>query len=168
MLVAAKQAAFEEQSKVRNQFRALDDDEIDFLDEVRQKKRMEEERVRRETEEGLQAFRDRQLKKDGDEGAGDDTAAAATASGTGEVLEENWGVGRKRKRVKDKDIKGVRRRVSNEDEGATKDRGASKEEPDITTTSAGEAEKLSQSHVDKAEPKKPSLGLVDYGSDDSD
>ncbi|KAL0781890.1 hypothetical protein CaCOL14_003225 [Colletotrichum acutatum] len=32
---AAKQAAFEEANKIRNQFRALDDDEIDFLDEVR-------------------------------------------------------------------------------------------------------------------------------------
>ncbi|KAK1722566.1 N-terminal domain of NEFA-interacting nuclear protein NIP30-domain-containing protein [Colletotrichum acutatum] len=30
---AAKQAAFEEANKIRNQFRALDDDEIDFLDE---------------------------------------------------------------------------------------------------------------------------------------
>ncbi|GJC92687.1 nefa-interacting nuclear protein [Colletotrichum higginsianum] len=54
---AAKQAAFEEANKIKNQFRALDDDEIDFLDEVRAAKRAEEERVRRETEEGLAAFR---------------------------------------------------------------------------------------------------------------
>ncbi|KXH35238.1 hypothetical protein CSIM01_11192 [Colletotrichum simmondsii] len=54
---AAKQAAFEEANKIRNQFRALDDDEIGFLDEVREAKRAEEERVRRETEEGLVAFR---------------------------------------------------------------------------------------------------------------
>ncbi|KAF7543346.1 hypothetical protein G7046_g10019 [Stylonectria norvegica] len=57
---AAKQAAFEEQSKLRNQFRALDDDEVEFLEEVREKKRTEEDRVRRETEEGLKAFRERQ------------------------------------------------------------------------------------------------------------
>ncbi|EEY20256.1 conserved hypothetical protein [Verticillium alfalfae VaMs.102] len=31
---AAKEAAFEEANKIRNQFRALDDDEIDFLDET--------------------------------------------------------------------------------------------------------------------------------------
>ena len=40
--VAAKQAAIEEQMKLKNQFRALDDDEIDFLDEVRAKEKAEE------------------------------------------------------------------------------------------------------------------------------
>ena len=50
--VAAKQAAFEEQNKIKNQFRALDDDEADFLDEVRERKRRAEEAVKRETEEG--------------------------------------------------------------------------------------------------------------------
>src|SRR3569833_608756 len=32
--LAAKQAAFEEANKIKNQFRALDDDEIEFLDGV--------------------------------------------------------------------------------------------------------------------------------------
>ena len=54
---AAKQAAFEEANKIKNQFRALDDDEIDFLDEVVYKKRLEDERIKRETEEGLEGFR---------------------------------------------------------------------------------------------------------------
>ncbi|PSR92197.1 NEFA-interacting nuclear protein NIP30, partial [Coniella lustricola] len=36
---AAKQAAFEEASKIKNQFRALDEDEIEFLDEVRARQR---------------------------------------------------------------------------------------------------------------------------------
>ncbi|KAK0619983.1 NEFA-interacting nuclear protein NIP30, partial [Immersiella caudata] len=36
---AAKQSAFEEANKIKNQFRALDDDEIDFLEGVREKKR---------------------------------------------------------------------------------------------------------------------------------
>ncbi|KAK4213304.1 N-terminal domain of NEFA-interacting nuclear protein NIP30-domain-containing protein [Rhypophila decipiens] len=54
---AAKQAAFEEANKIKNQFRALDDDEIDFLDEVLMRKRAEEQRIRRETEEGLDLFR---------------------------------------------------------------------------------------------------------------
>ncbi|KAI8215981.1 hypothetical protein K4K54_000378 [Colletotrichum sp. SAR 10_86] len=75
---AAKQAAFEEANKIKNQFRPLDDDEIEFLDEVREAKRAEEERVRRETEEGLAAFRRAQLGKrpaDGDAADGDGGAA---------------------------------------------------------------------------------------------
>lgn len=36
---AAKQAAFEEAHRLRNQFRALDDDEVGFLDEVRERER---------------------------------------------------------------------------------------------------------------------------------
>ncbi|KAK4035022.1 N-terminal domain of NEFA-interacting nuclear protein NIP30-domain-containing protein, partial [Parachaetomium inaequale] len=54
---AAKQAAFDEAHKLRNQFRALDDDEIEFLDEVRVRKRMEEEEARREVERGLEGFK---------------------------------------------------------------------------------------------------------------
>ncbi|KAH6632077.1 N-terminal domain of NEFA-interacting nuclear protein NIP30-domain-containing protein [Chaetomium tenue] len=60
---AAKQAAFEEAHRLRNQFRALDDDEVDFLDEVRVRKREEEERARREVERGVRAFRDAQQRK---------------------------------------------------------------------------------------------------------
>ncbi|KXJ91712.1 N-terminal domain of NEFA-interacting nuclear protein NIP30-domain-containing protein, partial [Microdochium bolleyi] len=40
---AAKQAAFEEANKIRNQFPTLDDDEIEFLDGVADGKRLEEE-----------------------------------------------------------------------------------------------------------------------------
>ncbi|KKF96999.1 hypothetical protein CFO_g654 [Ceratocystis platani] len=54
---AAKQAAIEEQNRLSNQFRALDDDEVEFLDRVRESKRSEDNRVREETQAGLQAFR---------------------------------------------------------------------------------------------------------------
>ncbi|KAM3468878.1 hypothetical protein MY5147_007515, partial [Beauveria neobassiana] len=54
---AAKEAAAAEASKLTNQFRALDNDEVAFLDEVRARRRAEEESVRRETEEGLKKFR---------------------------------------------------------------------------------------------------------------
>ncbi|KAK4251412.1 N-terminal domain of NEFA-interacting nuclear protein NIP30-domain-containing protein [Corynascus novoguineensis] len=57
---AAKQAAFEEAHRLRNQFRALDDDEVEFLDEVRARRRREEEEARREVEKGLEAFREAQ------------------------------------------------------------------------------------------------------------
>ncbi|KAH6856346.1 N-terminal domain of NEFA-interacting nuclear protein NIP30-domain-containing protein [Chaetomium sp. MPI-CAGE-AT-0009] len=62
---AAKQAAFDEAHRLRNQFRALDDDEVEFLDEVRLRKRREEEQARREVEDGLRAFRDAQRRGGG-------------------------------------------------------------------------------------------------------
>lgn len=94
-LVAAKEAAFEEQNRIRNQFRALDDDEIDFLDEVREAKRKQEEEARREIEEGLKAFREQQKPT----GAGEEEEEEQQ-----QQQEEAWGVGRKRKRVKERDI----------------------------------------------------------------
>ncbi|KAK7430783.1 hypothetical protein QQZ08_002572 [Neonectria magnoliae] len=144
---AAKQAAFEEQSKLRNQFRALDDDEIDFLDDVRAAKRAEEDRVRRETEEGLKAFRERQKGGGGPEREGE---------GEGEGEGESWGVGKKRKRVKDREVKGVRRRVSSgEADSVVKEQQTKKGED-----------------KDAEEPAKPpekkALGLVAYGSDSDD
>ncbi|KAK4125561.1 hypothetical protein N657DRAFT_669837 [Parathielavia appendiculata] len=59
---AAKQAAFEEAHRLRNQFRALEEDEVQFLEEVRERKRREEEEARREVERGLQAFKEAQRK----------------------------------------------------------------------------------------------------------
>ncbi|KAI2621824.1 hypothetical protein GGR54DRAFT_83131 [Hypoxylon sp. NC1633] len=135
---AAKQAAFEEQNRIRNQFRALDDDEIDFLDGVRDGVRSEEERVRRETEDRLRGFREAQ--KSGRlsaAGAGD---AEADTAGGGDEVEDGVGQdgdveavavawtasGKKRKRnEKERDkgvrggiIKGVKRRASeNEKDG---------------------------------------------------
>ncbi|GAP82768.1 putative NEFA-interacting nuclear protein NIP30 [Rosellinia necatrix] len=116
---AAKQAAFEEQNRIRNQFRALDDDEIEFLHGVSDEKHAEEERVRRETEARLASFRKAQRSAEGGSGGDDDAGHAADIGNGGAVFEE-WGssAGRKRKREKEKaGLKGVRRRTSmpNED-----------------------------------------------------
>ncbi|KAH7137236.1 N-terminal domain of NEFA-interacting nuclear protein NIP30-domain-containing protein [Dactylonectria estremocensis] len=155
---AAKQAAFEEQSKLRNQFRALDDDEIEFLDDVRAAKRAEEDRVRRETEDGLRAFRERQ--KGGGGGGtlvvGGDRDAGVDDEG------ESWGVGKKRKRVKDRDVKGVRRRVS------SGEADAEKKAVEPQTVKAVEVETNKKSQEAAKLPEKKSLGLVGYGSDSDD
>lgn len=153
--LAAKQAAFEEQNKIRNQFRALDDDEIDFLDEVREKKRNEERMARRELEEGLKAFRDR--RKD------ESTTVEENEGADG----EEWGVGRKRKRVKERDVKGVRRRVSeakeeNGEKGVVEDVKLSEEK-----TETKEDQKKTSAPA-SAPAEKKSLGLVGYGSDSDD
>ncbi|KAI1363101.1 N-terminal domain of NEFA-interacting nuclear protein NIP30-domain-containing protein [Xylaria arbuscula] len=125
---AAKQAAFEEQNRIRNQFRALDDDEIEFLHGVSDEKRAEEEQLRRETEAGLASFRKAQQKATGggSGGSGGDEntidVRPGTRAGAGAdddvVGTEEWVGGRKRKRDKDKDkdnragFKGLRRRTS--------------------------------------------------------
>lgn len=148
---AAKQAAFEEQNKISNQFRALDEDEVDFLDDVRKKQKAEEEKVRKETEDGLKAFRERQKVGGGGEEAKEEAS---------EQPSEEWGVGRKRKRVKDRDVKGVRRRVS---EGEKEKDGAEKAGKEKEAVKKTEDVKTSP----PVEPTKPSA-LVDYGSDSDD
>ncbi|KAG5978345.1 hypothetical protein E4U55_006219 [Claviceps digitariae] len=115
---AAKQAAFEEQTKIRNQFRALDDDEIEFLDEVKAAKRMEEERVRRELEDGLRAFREQQRRSSavgGDAATGAEGGEDLGAAGGGTDIQSGsggeWGgIGRKRKRGKKQERIGLVKR----------------------------------------------------------
>lgn len=159
---------------MRNQFRALDDDEIDFLDEVRERKRVEEERARRELEEGLRAFREARKGEERVEGEADPERGAA-------VEGESWGVGRKRKR-KGKEVRGiVRRRVS---EGGGEHAEADKDDHGDGGSDGGEeADKKGAAEGDEGKAGgqaggvkqeqqertgKASLGLVDYGSDDSD
>ncbi|RSL38680.1 hypothetical protein CEP53_014667 [Fusarium sp. AF-6] len=157
---AAKQAAFEEQTKLRNQFRALDDDEIEFLDEIRANKRAEEERVRMETEEGLKAFRERQK---GDAGEKPQDEPAAEGEG------ESWGVGRKRKRVKERDVKGLRRKVSTAEEDDKDEEPAKQRETEVKKHSEEAKVPESKAETSTKPPEKKGLGLVGYGSDsDSD
>lgn len=146
---------------MRNQFRALDDDEIEFLDEIRANKRAEEERVRRETEEGLKAFRERQK---GDSGEKPQDEPAAEGEG------ESWEVGRKRKRVKERDVKGLRRKVSIAEEDDKEEEPAKLRETEVKKQS--EETKAPESKAETSStkpPEKKGLGLVGYGSDsDSD
>ncbi|KAI0838818.1 hypothetical protein F5Y06DRAFT_266628 [Hypoxylon sp. FL0890] len=183
---AAKQAAFEEQNRIRNQFRALDDDEIEFLDGVRDERRIEEERVKRETEERLARFRQAQ------KATGAFTSTSAEDAGDGKGEEEDivaWtGPGKKRKRS-DKEVKsivkGVKRRASehgkegevavvaeSKPEGV-KTEAKTKAPPAATTDSSSKtlvATDQVKCPVAKAVPEKSKtkLGLVDYGSDEDD
>ncbi|KAJ6445712.1 cytochrome b-c1 complex subunit 9, mitochondrial [Purpureocillium lavendulum] len=167
----AKQAAFEEQNRLKNQFRALDDDEVKFLDDVRARQQREEEAVRRATEEGLRAFRERQ--KSG--GGGGEEEALAAAEGLGDAGdEEEWGAtaGRKRKRAaRERDgLKGVRRRTSDGAAAvAERDKGGGDGGGTDVKAGAGaqKADKKKDGEAAK-EPAKKASALVDYGSDDSD
>ncbi|KAI0873135.1 N-terminal domain of NEFA-interacting nuclear protein NIP30-domain-containing protein [Hypoxylon argillaceum] len=186
---AAKQAAFEEQNRIRNQFRALDDDEIDFLHGVSDDQRAQEERVRRETEERLARFRKAQQQAVGGAAGADDVPDP----GDPDVGMEGWGAaaaGRKRKREKEKALKGVRRRTSVPEEGrkeggkGDEGKGSSAEQPGNTATklsppkptpaksesaaSKATSTTTSAQAVKPVTKPKPALGLVDYGSDEDD
>ena len=60
MSLAAKQAEFEESIRLKNQFKNLDEDDVDFLDSVLETERAKEEAVRRETAEQLDVYRKQQ------------------------------------------------------------------------------------------------------------
>ncbi|KAI7469204.1 hypothetical protein KC351_g13252, partial [Hortaea werneckii] len=98
---AAKQEAFDEATRFRNQFRSLDEDEVEFLDSVLESTRTQEAEVKKETREQLDAFR--KLQEDAEKEAvagqeGEDAGDAATAD-----AETSWALGpRKRKKGKER------------------------------------------------------------------
>ncbi|OIW31652.1 hypothetical protein CONLIGDRAFT_697879 [Coniochaeta ligniaria NRRL 30616] len=159
----AKQAAFEEANKIKNQFRALDDDEIDFLDEVKAKQRAEEERLRRETEEGLEAFRAAQRRGGERTGEGDGEDEADET--------EEWAApvgGRKRKRA-GKSVGIVKRRTTSEGELKSKSAAEKTEsKPEPARTEEKKVEGETRVAAETAPVAKPKMGLVSYDSDDDD
>ncbi|KAG6366690.1 hypothetical protein INS49_000869 [Diaporthe citri] len=171
---AAKQAQFEEANKLKNQFRALDDDEVEFLDGVRERRRAEEERLRRETEEGLKGFRELQSKVSAaGEGEGPEGEGAAEGGG--------WSVGRKRKRRKDEPegvLKGLKRRSSAAaaevaEDGKADEKGKNGAAGQVTSQEGPAATDKDAKDTQEPEAKpaapataKPKAALVDYGSDD--
>ncbi|KAK5653931.1 hypothetical protein OQA88_7856 [Cercophora sp. LCS_1] len=173
---AAKQAAFEEANRIKNQFRALDDDEIDFLEGVRETKREEEERAKREVEEGLRAFREGQVRKG--QGQGEDGDGSEDEVERVGVDEVGWDVvGRKRRRRGDGDkgrkrVRGLKRRSEGDGDGERKSGEKGKGVGGDGVKGVGV--KASVGGVKKGEDgKPPSAGkakgsLVAYGSSDED
>jgi hypothetical protein len=181
---AAKQAAFEEAHRLKNQFRALDEDEIEFLEGVEADARREAARVAAETAAGLDAFRAAQtgkpLKEGGRGGGGDDQRDGDDDDPKVEKLVDDsaWAVaGRKRKRrgdktgafpnlkrkgssaaAKDKESKGI------EEAEAKKDAAP----PPRTATETAKAVPAPAPAPAAAPRTNPALGLVAYGSDDDD
>ncbi|TVY25776.1 hypothetical protein LHYA1_G004589 [Lachnellula hyalina] len=182
---AAKQDAFEEANRLKNQFRALDEDEVEFLDSVLESTRADEDRVKRETAEGLALFRQQQEEADKARRGSEGVAVAEAGSPIAE--EETWISGaRKRKRAKEKDVlKGVKIRrsstaneigkLSEEAASATGDSPATKKQSTaasadatVNPNKATSSSSTKTAVVVKKPPAKPSLGLVDYCSDEDD
>jgi FAM192A/Fyv6, N-terminal domain len=195
--IAAKQEAFEESIRLKNQFRALDEDEVEFLDSVLESTRAEEERVRRETAEGLEAFR--RLQEEADKKLLANAADPVVANPAEEQVEWVAGGVRKRKRragEKEAFVKGVKLRKSStsglvvttstadkppypsaERGGMNKDvsPAATKSVSTVNETSRAQTQvskpmTSSSSPINVATTMAPNGGLclVDYGSDEDD
>ena len=111
---AAKEEAFQESIRLKNQFRNLDEDEVEFLDSVLESTRVKEQAVKKETSEQLDLFRRQQEEAEKallDEGI---KASDAAASPTGPSSDTQWALNaKKRKRAKeDKGLKGLKMRKS--------------------------------------------------------
>jgi hypothetical protein len=169
---AAKQAAFEEQTRLKNQFRPLDDAEVEFLDEIRESKRAEERRLRQETEDGLRHFREARKEREKDDRNAEGNVQAVEAES------EEWSVGRKRKREKERErgVKGLKRRVSDAVEDVEPKKTVHEgQKAKVPTKDAKVVEKwLDKTPVKATSPNpgqttvKPKMSLVEYGSDDDD
>lgn len=99
----AKQEAFEESIRLKNQFRSLDEDEVEFLDAVLESTRAKEAAVKKETEEQLAEFhrqREEAERSVLEETKFGDKGPLPGASGS-VVEDDQWVIsGRKRKRSK--------------------------------------------------------------------
>lgn len=164
----------------------MNEDEVEFLDSILERTRAEEDRVKKETQEGLALFRQQQEEADkkarrGSNGPAVEESAAAE--------EEPWAAGRKRKRAKEKEgLKGVKARRSSTlteiskplqaspKTPATPDKATTKKTVNetkkaVTPPVAAEPEPQSKDAVAEKKPaaqSKGGLGLVDYGSDEDD
>ncbi|OJJ49641.1 hypothetical protein ASPZODRAFT_53264, partial [Penicilliopsis zonata CBS 506.65] len=95
----AKQDAFEEKIRLKNQFRSLDEDEVDFLDSLLESTRAQEAAVKKETAEQLEEFRRQREQAEKDELEGTSVDAGLPTE------EEQWAISsRKRRREKNKDL----------------------------------------------------------------
>jgi hypothetical protein len=192
-IVVAKQEQFEEKMRLKNQFRSLDEDEIEFLDSVLESTRAQEAAVKKDTADQLELFR-RQREE------AEKAMLGPTSSDITPAEEDEWAIaGRKRRRdKKDLLIPGKKRKSSaagsagddskgqepqNQSQGGSQATGTS--EPTSTrskepqnTASPAKAEKQASGVTAKADtagkqpeakqPAKPgpvSLGLAAYGSD---
>lgn len=177
--------------RLKNQFRALDEDEVDFLDSVLESTRAQEAAVKKDTADQLEVFRKQREEAE-------KALLGPTSSDVTPAEEEEWTIpARKRRRDKGKDLllPGKKRKESAA-ENSEKPRAPKEEErvaakPQEKTNSVAtsgkagtsqaaenaakatpaDTQKPSSTDKDQADAKQPakpapvSLGLAAYGSD---
>ncbi|KAL4868338.1 hypothetical protein BDV12DRAFT_104029 [Aspergillus spectabilis] len=184
----AKQEAFEEKIKLKNQFRALDEDEVDFLDSIMESTRTQEANVKKETAEQLELFR--RQREEAEKALLEDTTADVAPAAEG----EDWKIA-SRKRRRDKSgallIPGRKRKSVGEDttDSSTREQGSNKKVKEVAknksdkTVASTVDEKPKQAAVSSStkdakagppaqpqakqatSPPVSSLGLIGYSSD---
>ncbi|KAI9051007.1 hypothetical protein LZ554_005115 [Drepanopeziza brunnea f. sp. 'monogermtubi'] len=166
---AAKQEAFEEANRLKNQFRGVDEDEAEWLDSVLESTRAEEDRIKKETAEGLALFRQQQEEEDKKARRSNNGLAAEEVAPI--VEEGSWATGKKRKRTKDKEgLKGVKLRRASASAGIQQE--PKPENPVVQSKGvqkpAESAPALAVGTKKSPDPPKVKTGLVSYGSDEDD
>lgn len=103
----AKQEAFEEKTKLKNQFRSLDEDEVDFLDSVLESTRAQEAAVKKDTADQLEVFR--KHREDAEK-----ALLGPTSSDVTPAEEEEWAIPTRKRRRDKKDLllNGKKRKAS--------------------------------------------------------
>ena len=151
-----------------NQFRSLDEDEIEFLDSVQEATRAKELAEKRATKEGLEEFRKQQ--EEAERAAKEQEGAVSPPTVT-----ESWSVGpRKRKKGKEKDAIGglkIRRTSTSEKANTLEDTSQPvTAKPDDQTASRKVQEQSDKKPAfpSPASPPTPAagLGLGAYSSDE--
>ncbi|MCJ1461670.1 hypothetical protein MMC07_000267 [Pseudocyphellaria aurata] len=189
---AAKQEAFEESIRLKNQFRNLDEDEIEFLDLVLESTRAKEEALKKETTQQVDVFRRQQ--EEADKALLSEAASTNDASPMGLASSESqWAINaRKRKRAKEKEgLKGVKLRKmsstserppkpvepdqatnipTDEKEGASsvRNRDEMTKETSLSPVASENAAIRSSASSNQEKPISVGLGLVGYSSDEDD
>lgn len=156
--LAAKQEAFEESIRLKNQFRTLDDDEADFLQSVLAADRAKEAEAKKADTEQLEVFRAQReaAEKALKQSPPDDEARP----------HETWTAG-SRKRKKQDLLGGLKKRQQTLETNV-----AVAESTTVAAASPGAAGDSNgratgeRSTATDAVTAKPGLGLADYSSDD--
>jgi hypothetical protein len=167
---------------LKNQFRSLDDDEVDFLDSVLESTRAKEAEVRKETAEQLEVFRRQREAAEKAQFEEDNTPASAGGVATSPSTAETW-LAKPKKRRRDKDsvlVLGAKLRktssagsdssevLAHRDAANTQPTSSSPGATTAHTAQSGTAmEKQPAGSAHKASTAPAAtLGLGDYSSDD--
>lgn len=174
---------------MKNQFRNLDEDEIEFLDSVLESTRAKEEAVKKETAEQLEIFRRQQEEADKallrEATKSEDTDPLGNSGGL-PSSESQWAINaRKRKRTKDKEaLKGVKLQKSSSGNEPPPAMAKKHQEPEPSATlpkvtgggvsrsvaakdKPGEDNNTAKSPVGE-KPSTMGLGLAGYSSNEDD
>ncbi|CUS13896.1 unnamed protein product [Tuber aestivum] len=152
-LVAKKQEEFEEKLKFKNQFKTLDEDDVDYLDSILKTEKAVEDARKEELESRLDDFRRQQSEADksgGGDGGDQDTALWAS------------GKKRRRKEVASRTLGVKVRRRSSTTREKPLERDPGKERGGALAQESKEEEKRN------GEKGAGIMGLVAYGSDEDD